>query len=349
MKSRSTSANLTFCTALVAALLLAAPVFAQEASAPAAAPSAVVDEPVFDAGRVSKGADVVHDFVIRNEGTAPLTISEVRPACGCTVADYDETIAPGESGKINAVVDTTDFSGGISKGLTVFTNDPANPRLVLTVKARIEPSVFIRPGFARFIQPQFSEPGTVDQILFTRSFDDLKVLKVESPYPFLDVKARPATEDEKQEDGSGNQWVLEMTLDYGTAEIGPLAEYVRVTTNHPEQTEVAFPVSGYVRPMVVPTPARLDLGSVSVSADSLAKTSVVLKNYAQEALDIEVAGATVAGLDVEVEEIEEGREFRVHVRLGADMPMGAFDGVIRLNTGHPKNPTIEIPISGTRI
>ena len=116
----------------------------------------------------------------------------------------------------------------------MLTNDPENPRIALTLKAEVTPSVYLRPGFARFIQAQDSDPGEVEQIIFTRDIDDLKVLGVESPYPFLDAQARPATDEEKQEEGTGNQWVITLTLDYSKAPVGPLADYVNVTTNHPQ-------------------------------------------------------------------------------------------------------------------
>jgi hypothetical protein len=346
MKARSLYAILTLCAALVAAL----PLVAQDAAGTAAAgPRAVVDEPVYDAGPVSPGDEVRHDFVIRNAGERPLEIVEVRPACGCTVADYDRTIAPGESGKIHAVVDTTGFAGGIAKGLTVLTNDPDNPRLVITVKATVEPAVFLRPGFARFIQPRDAGVGSVEQIVFTSTKDDLEITDVQSPYPFLEVDARPATDDEKQEEGKGKQWVVTLSLDYDAAPIGALADYVRLTTNHPKQKEVTIPVSGFVRPLVVLTPETADFGEVEVAEKT--EAALVLKNYAQRdmAISLDTASSLPPGVAVDVEPTKEGREFLVHVTLAPELPAGPFAGTIRLKTDHPERPSIEIPLKGTRL
>lgn len=340
---------LTLCIALLAAFALVAEA---DTGADAAAnqPQAVVEEPVYDAGKVTKGEEVSYDFVIRNTGDAPLKIEEVRPACGCTVADYDETIAPGASGKIHAVVDTTDFTGGISKGMTVITNDPANPRLVLTVKADVSPSVYLRPGFARFVQTQKSAPGKVEQIIFTKDMEDLEIVKIESPYEFLNVEARKATEDEVVDTGIGNQYVVTLTLDYDVAPIGSLAEYVRLHTNHPKQEVVSIPVSGFVRPMYVVTPKQADFGRFEVKEDGTGAT-MMLKNFAEEdmSLALDEAAGLPSGVDVDVSAVEEGREYRVQITLGPELPKGAFDQVIRLKTGLDKQPTIEIPLKGTRI
>src|SRR5436305_6468304 len=165
--------------ALCAAWLVAAPALAAEASpantaapaAPAAKPNkpkAVVPEPIKDVGTQPKGEKIAHDFVIRNEGTAPLQITEVRPACGCTVADLDKTIAPGQSGKVHVVVDTSTFGGPISKGVTVFTNDADNPQIELTVRSTAQPLITVMPGYPRYIVVQ-GEPkdGTIAQTLWS--------------------------------------------------------------------------------------------------------------------------------------------------------------------------------------
>lgn len=349
MKRSTLYAILTLCAALLAALPQVAAATADAAEA-AGQPRAVVDEPIFDAGKLDKGAEINHDFVIRNTGDTVLRIEEVRPACGCTVADYDETIAPGASGKVHAVLDTVDQTGAISKGLTVITNDPENPRLILTIKADVSPRVFLRPGFARFVQTQGSGVGKVDQIIFSRDFDDLEVVDIESPYPFVTAEAREATEEERLEDESGRQWVVSVKLDYDQAPVGSVAEYLRIHTNHPKQEVVSVPVSGFVRPMYVLTPSEADFGEVEVKEDGT-WAAMVLKNYAADdmSLSLDDTSSLPEGVDVEVSPVEEGREYRVEITLQEDLPKGSFNDVIRLKTGLDKQPTIEIPLTGTRI
>ncbi|TNF72802.1 MAG: DUF1573 domain-containing protein, partial [Acidobacteria bacterium] len=56
--------------------------------ADAAEPRAVVPETIKDFGTVQRGDRLAHRFVIRNDGDAILEITEVKPACGCTVAEF---------------------------------------------------------------------------------------------------------------------------------------------------------------------------------------------------------------------------------------------------------------------
>ena len=311
------------------------------------APKAVVAQPLHDAQTVPKGENVVHDFEIRNEGSAPLEITDVQPTCGCTVAEFDKVIAPGASGKVHAVLDTSTFAGPISKTIQVFTNDPANPKINLAIKAKVEPYIFVQPGYARFIQPQLSDPGVVEEIVWTSSFDQLEIVDITSPYPYLTVKSRPATAEERRKDGTGNQHVLTLVFDYDRAPVGSIAEYVTVKTNHPKQAELKIPVSGFVRPMVVLTPAEADFGAIALDEDGT-WARMVLKNYAQQDIQVEVASVDVPNVDVAVEPVEgeEGRQYTVRVTLQPDIAKGPFEGTIQLKTNHPKKPTLEIPLKG---
>ena len=46
-------------------------------------------------------------------------------------------IKPGETGSIEVSVDTSDFKGAIVKAVWVYTNDPKNEKVVLTIKAEV--------------------------------------------------------------------------------------------------------------------------------------------------------------------------------------------------------------------
>lgn len=60
-----------------------------------------------DFGSKKMGDLVGITFICKNTGDKPLYLYNVRPSCGCTVADYTkEPIAPGQEGKINAQFDT---------------------------------------------------------------------------------------------------------------------------------------------------------------------------------------------------------------------------------------------------
>lgn len=93
-----------------------------EAEASGAARLAV-DDPVFDWGTLWQGQTAEHTFRLQNRGADPVTIAEVRPNCGCTVARgdlEDRRVAPGETVELTLAVDAGKLKeGAISKSADV--------------------------------------------------------------------------------------------------------------------------------------------------------------------------------------------------------------------------------------
>ena len=309
-------------------LLLALPAIA-------AAPKAVAEKPVVDVGKVKKGEPIRHVFTLRNRGDAPLEISEVKPSCGCTVAEYDDVIAPGGCGRIEVVVETDAFGGGIAKSVTVFTNDVANPRINLVVKALVREPVVARPGYARFMTVQGQPVDPSVQTISATDGSELEVLSVSSPYPFLKATHR------RDEDGP---WRVELSLDRG-APAGPMADYVVVTTDHPEQPQVKIAVSGLVRPIISVAPRVADFGRREVAEPQ--SKSLEVKNLGTAEVEVTEVTSDVAGLDAELEAVEEGRHYRINLTLTDAVPKGDFEGSLTIKTSSARQPVVQIPLRGT--
>jgi hypothetical protein len=81
-------------------------------------------------GLINKGEKVRLTFHFRNTGTKPLFIADVRPGCGCTLADYTrEPVAPGGEGSVTAEYNSEHATAGIiSKDIVVTSNTPASPQ-----------------------------------------------------------------------------------------------------------------------------------------------------------------------------------------------------------------------------
>ncbi|MBK0379137.1 DUF1573 domain-containing protein [Mucilaginibacter segetis] len=59
------------------------------------------NEEKHDFGKIPQGTPVTTVFEYTNVGTQPLILTEVRPTCGCTIADYTKTpVKNGEKGTI---------------------------------------------------------------------------------------------------------------------------------------------------------------------------------------------------------------------------------------------------------
>jgi hypothetical protein len=86
-----------------------------------------------DVGTIPQGTPKVIEFEFKNTGNKSVVITNVKPACGCTAADYTkDPIAPGKSGFVKATYNAA-ATGAFSKTVTVTTNTDETPK-VLTFK-----------------------------------------------------------------------------------------------------------------------------------------------------------------------------------------------------------------------
>ncbi len=92
----------------------------------------------FKAGNVILGEEIEAVFKLKNTGSYPLIIAEVKGSCSCTVADYPEDpIAPGETEEITATVRTDNAAPGtLIKEVRVVAN--TEPSItVLSIRANV--------------------------------------------------------------------------------------------------------------------------------------------------------------------------------------------------------------------
>jgi hypothetical protein len=104
---------------------------------PATAATLVLEEQEFDFGTLDEGEKVEHLFKFTNTSNNPLTISNARGSCGCTVPEWPkEPIAPGEKGEIKVKFDSKGKKGVQSKTVTLTANTiPGNT--ILTIKSDV--------------------------------------------------------------------------------------------------------------------------------------------------------------------------------------------------------------------
>jgi len=88
-------------------------------------PIMTFDESLIDLGEMKQGEKRKLVFRFTNTGGSPLLI-ELATTCKCTDITWPtKTIAPGESGEINAVFDSSDFEGPVTKSIDIIANtDP---------------------------------------------------------------------------------------------------------------------------------------------------------------------------------------------------------------------------------
>lgn len=316
------------------------------------APRLTLVEPLKDFGTVPKGEKIDWSFEIKNTGSADLEILAAKPTCGCTVADFDKVIKPGQTGKVSAHVDTTNFAGPISKAVTLETNDPSTPTAQVTISAVVKPYVEAYPaGFVRFNMLQ-GEVEKQSVTIYTEEEEPFEIVKVEAPQDWIKVEAKklegadvvPAVGRK-----GSNQYKLDITVGGPEAKIGPLAEKVHIVTNSKHQPEYWVSISGVVRPSFRVDPTGINFGEVT-PADSAATRTISIRSNSLKtpgAFSVTKVESGVAGVTANVTPTDRAGEYSVTLQVAKDAKPGPVDGNVTVYTNDTAKPTVVIPIKGT--
>ena len=93
----------------------------------------------FDFGEIKEGKNVIHEYKIKNIGTADLLISAAKGNCGCTVPEWPkEPIKIGEEATIKVTFNSRGKKGLQNKRVTLTTNAIPNVK-ILTIKGTVIP------------------------------------------------------------------------------------------------------------------------------------------------------------------------------------------------------------------
>ncbi len=309
-------------------------------------PRAVFDELIHDFGTVTRADVAEYTFVVTNRGDEPLEIRGVTTTCACTVVKHPQTVLPGETGELKVALDTDLVNGPLQAKASVYTNDPNDPKIDLTLKIETQPFVYVTPGYIRYdVYQNFPGEGAVHQRMWADKPKEFKVTRVESPYEFLEVTAEELPVDQRDPKHDGPQWVIKSKLS-PQAPVGPLVGYVRVFTDHEKQKKVSLPLSGFVRPVFALTPATLDLKTFDLT-DAALRASVHIKQFSEGLIEITSIDTDIVGLETAIEPITDGREYWLYITVPPTMPRGAFAGTVRLHTSSDLARVVEVPVSGT--
>jgi len=340
---------------LALALTAVAPfAFAEEkkAAETAKAPRLTLVEPLKDFGTVPKGTKIDWSFEVKNTGTSDLEIISAKPTCGCTVADFDKVIKPGQKGKVSAHVDTTAFAGPISKAVTLETNDPNTPTAQVTISAVVKPFVEAYPaGFVRFNMLQGdSEKQSVT--LYSEEEEPFEITKIESPQEWIKVDAKKLEgTDVVPEIGRKGQaqYKLDVTVGGDDARVGPLAEKIHILTNSKHQPEYWVSVAGVVRPPYRVEPTGVNFGEIAPNDSAATRTISIRSNNLKSPGDFAVTKVEsgVAGVTANVVPTDRPGEFNVTLQVAKDAKPGTIDGNVTIYTSDKAKPTITVPVKGT--
>ena len=137
----------------------------------------------------------VGHFTYQNTGKEPIHFKSVHASCGCTTAQTQkDQVPPGDKGEITATFTIGDRTGTQVKTVTVETDDPANPKTVLTLRTIIPQQLEITPTFVFWKQGEKPDPKTIT-VKVGKEFN-VNHIKVTSSSPDFQTKVEEAGKGE---------------------------------------------------------------------------------------------------------------------------------------------------------
>jgi hypothetical protein len=109
------------------------------------APKITFEKTVYDFGEVSASRKYTGQFKFTNTGNGVLKILDVGKCCGSVVTLDKEELAPGESGTIKVEYTTNPRSASMNRSIRVYSNDKTNPKVDLTIRAKVVQKVKWQP------------------------------------------------------------------------------------------------------------------------------------------------------------------------------------------------------------
>jgi hypothetical protein len=199
----------------------------------------------YDFGRLEAGRAIQHDFTFTNKGDAKLSVTHVLTSCGClTSTNWSRDIAPGQQGRVPFSFNSTGMAGEFYRTLTVSTNDPAQPSIMLTIKGVVWQKIQITPATAQLtVQPPSLQRASGSVSIVNHTNVPLKLQAPVSQSPQLSARV------EEIKPGKEFRVHIETVPPVSTKIIRGL---IVIGTNSPETPVLNIPVSAVLDAAPVP-------------------------------------------------------------------------------------------------
>jgi len=302
--------------------------------ATAAAPRLELQERTFDFGTVERGSKIEHTFALPNRGDGVLLIDHVKSSCGCTVAVVSAHEVPSAAdARVTVTVDTARMAGRVTKIVTVYTNDPDNPVLPLTMTGQVAADLLLTPTPLYLGHVRRGDRTRHEVVVVPgRPGTSFAITAVASPGPLLHAVVEP------RPDGPGQRIFVELDPQ---APLGRFSEELTLHTTSPRESTLTLPVFGSIEGEVVVLPPQVTFG---ISHGKAPERDLFIRNRGSRPLTVTGVSVPKELVTYELSTLRDGLEYRLTLRLRDHVPPGAVEGAIDIFTDHPDESHLVVPL-----
>jgi hypothetical protein len=123
----------------------------------------VFEKSVHDIEAKTGETQALAEYIFTNNSNNPVAIREIKTGCDCTTATMTKsTFAPGEQGRISVLFKFGDRVGEQRKTITIQTDDPKQPEVLLGFNVMIPQMWTVSPRFLYWREGQGGQSQTVE-------------------------------------------------------------------------------------------------------------------------------------------------------------------------------------------
>jgi hypothetical protein len=340
----------------------------QSGAIKASGPKIVVEGgETYDFGSMEYPGSGKHEFVVRNDGDAPLILNPGKETCRCTISEIaDKTVPPGGKTTLTLSWKPKPEDELFSNGVDVETNDPQKRSIRFRAVGRVVRALRWFPETVVMTNVTATEGGKGTLRLYTFSADDLQLTEheflKEATAKFFTLETRPL-KPEELEDKKAKAGLELIVVAKNGLPLGPIDQELRILTDLPDGQPITLPVRGNVNSEITLIGAKvvseqnlISFGTLPHGEGIKASTFLLVKGPHRNDVELKLKSVDPENVLKVKLDAPQGKETQVvrhalHVEIPPDAPstirLGtdvAPYGQIVLETTHPDIPLITIRV-----
>lgn len=333
---------------------------ALNSSQPTDLPKARFESTVHDFGLIEPHSTASHSFVVHNDGDAALSLEVTDTSCKCTVGDLArDTLLPGESTTVTVSWNTGYKSDTYEQVALIATNDPRHQTIKLKVLGEVKSELAI-PESAAMNTADPGEPSSVKIAMYSQLWPSFSILEATSELPGFQWEAEPLELDDPSlidTEPRSAMLFIPSTVGNPRGEFTSEVELVILPEGAIEPITRTIELSGKVRDPImfisqdIHFSQGLDVGTLVTGTKHEFKLIARARGEHAEERDLEVLDVVPAELQVSLEKLRNGKDYRLTLTVPADcqpvsFQVGDTNGYISVGDPTDENYKNWFPITG---
>ncbi len=324
-------------------------------------PKAVIDQVEHDFGVMEQTGMCQWSFTIANEGEAPLKLDRGPTTCKCTMSALPpHPIPPGVLAEVQVGSKTENKEGFFSHSATIYTNDPDNDSIRLTIKGIIQKFLATQPAEIVFPTLQRGQAANGQAVVYSQAWSKFAIEDVSSSLEGLTWEISPAGAETLADLKAQSGYRIKVTVpvDAECSGVRTSLDMKIVPEDKPDDVrEFSLGILGNVPPRLrlrgrsLAIGRVLDLGTMLQGQTAKERLTMTIHDEVRE-IEVRRIETEPKFLKVDVVPYKEGASslgvYRIDVEVPPDATPCSYQrpkfGKIVIETDHPRIPKVEIKV-----